>query len=254
MSKISYNLDNKVVLITGGSSGIGLSLALEFLNQKAKVIICGRKEEHLKKAAQILWDHSGLTAIQAHIAREEDVVSMFDRVEKEFGRLDILVNNVGMNLVTPSIVDAKYEQWNKIIDTNLNGTFLCSRSAAGIMKKQRSGKIVSISSIAGRKATPAMGIYGIAKAGMEMMTKVLAAELASYNIQVNAVAPGMVRTEFSEPFWNNEELYKTIIKAIPMGRIAEIKDILDPLLFLCSEGSSFITGETLVVDGGATVI
>lgn len=254
MLKINYGLDNKVVLVTGGSSGIGLDLALELINQNAKVIICGRKDENLMKAEYILGKSENLMTIKAHIAHEDEVQNMFDEIEKRFGRLDILINNVGMNLITPSITETTLVQWNKIIDTNLNGTYLCSRSAARLMKKQNSGKILSISSIAGRKATPTMGIYGIAKAGIEMLTRVLASEMAQFNIQVNAVAPAMVRTEFSELFWSNDDLLKSIISKIPAGRIAETKDIINPVLFMVSSGSSFITGQTLVVDGGSTII
>ena len=122
------------------------------------------------------------------------------------------------------------------------------------MREQKYGKIVNISSLAASRSAPAMGIYGIAKAGIEMMTKVLAQELALFNIQVNAVAPGMVRTAFSEPFWSNEDFYQLIVKTIPMGRIAEPEDVAHPVLFLCSEGAGFITGQTLGVDGGASAI
>jgi 2-deoxy-D-gluconate 3-dehydrogenase len=122
------------------------------------------------------------------------------------------------------------------------------------MRDQKKGKIVSISSIAGRRSAPFMGIYGVAKAGIEMMTKVVAQELAPFNIQVNAVAPCMVKTKFSQPFWSNEELYEQIIKAIPMGRIAEPADVAWPVLFLCSEASNFITGQTVMVDGGSSAI
>jgi NAD(P)-dependent dehydrogenase (short-subunit alcohol dehydrogenase family) len=122
------------------------------------------------------------------------------------------------------------------------------------MREQKTGKIVNVSSIASRKASPGMGIYGIAKAGVEMLTKVLASELAQFNIQVNAVAPSMVRTDFSKPFWSNKELYDLIVKTIPLGRIAEPVDVVHPVLFLASDASNFITGQTIVVDGGVTAI
>jgi NAD(P)-dependent dehydrogenase (short-subunit alcohol dehydrogenase family) len=181
------------------------------------------------------------------------VNNLFDKTIARFGKIDVLINNVGMNMIA-TVSDADPNLWRKIIDTNLTGTFLCSRKAAGVMREQNQGKIVNISSIAARKSSPAMGIYGIAKAGIEMMTKVLAHELAPHNIQVNAVAPGMVRTDFSKPFWSNDEFYQNIVKSVPLGRIAEPVDVANPVLFLCSSGSDFITGQTLVVDGGATVI
>ena len=122
------------------------------------------------------------------------------------------------------------------------------------MRKMEKGKIINISSIAGRKATPGMGIYGIAKAAIEMMTKVLAAELAPFNINVNGVAPAMVRTDFSKPFWSNSDIHNMIVKTIPLGRIAETDDIVHPVLFLASDAASFITGHILVVDGGSTAV
>jgi NAD(P)-dependent dehydrogenase (short-subunit alcohol dehydrogenase family) len=159
-----------------------------------------------------------------------------------------------MNLLTASVPETDLALWQKIIDTNLNGTFLASRRAAKIMKLQGGGRIVNISSIAGRKASPGMGIYGIAKAAVEMLTRVLASELAPFKIMVNAVAPAMVRTDFSKPFWSNKEIHDQIIKGIPLGRIAEPMEIVYPVLFLASDAASFITGQTLVVDGGATAI
>lgn len=253
MSKIWYDLEGKTVVVTGGSRGIGLELARLLLEQKARVVICGRKQEGLDTATSELNAGEDLLAIQAHIAKEEDVENLFDKTIENFGRLDVLINNVGMNIVT-ALVDADFSLWQKIIDSNLSGTFLCSRKAGKIMRDQKKGKIVSISSIAGRRAAPAMGIYGVAKAGIEMMTKVLALELAPFNIQVNAVAPSMVRTKFSQPFWSNKDLYDQIVKAIPLGRIAEPKEVAHAALFLCSEASDFITGQTILVDGGASAI
>ncbi|MCP4629335.1 MAG: SDR family oxidoreductase [bacterium] len=253
MAKLSFNLEDKVFVVTGGSRGIGLEIARLLLNQKARVVICGRKQEGLDEAVRELDGGSRLKTVSAHVAKAEEVDRLFETTMEAFGSIDGLINNVGMNIVT-GVVDADPGLWNKIIDSNLNGTFLCSRKAGQIMRDQKKGKIVSISSIAGRRSAPFMGIYGVAKAGIEMMTKVVAQELAPFNIQVNAVAPGMVRTKFSQPFWSNKELYEQIVKAIPMGRIAEPTDVAWPVLFLCSKASDFMTGQTLMVDGGSSAI
>lgn len=253
MSTTCYSLDGKVVVVTGGSRGIGLELAKNLIEQEARVVICGRKKENLDTAVTEIKAGNDLLAVQAHIAKEEDVNALFETAVKKFGRLDVLINNVGMNLLTGSVADTDLATWQKIIESNLTGTFLCSRKAAAMMKEQRKGKIISISSVAGRKASPGMGVYGIAKAGIEMLTRVLAFELAQFNIQVNAVAPAMVRTNFSKPFWSNEGIHEQIVKSIPAGRIAETGDIVHPILFLCSDVSNYITGQVLMVDGGQTI-
>jgi 2-deoxy-D-gluconate 3-dehydrogenase len=255
MADISYGLEGKVALVTGGSRGIGLEIAKQLLQENAYVVIAARKQDGLEAAVKELGTSERLLALQVHIAKEDQVEQMFNASLERFSKLDILFNNVGMNLLTAAIAETEYLLWQKIIDSNLNGTFLCSRKAAAIMKSHgQGGKIVNISSIAGRKSSPGMGIYGIAKAGIEMMTKVLASELASSNIQVNAVAPGMVRTSFSKPFWSNKQLYEEICKGIPARRIAEISEVVHPALFLASEAAGFITGQTLVVDGGQTIV
>ncbi len=249
-----YNLEERVFVVTGATRGIGLEIAKNLIVQGARVVICGRKEAGIDTAVKELGAGDNVMGIQAHVAREDDVERLFNATMDRFGRLDGLVNNVGMNLLTPSTSETDLGQWNKIIETNLTGAFLCSRKAATIMKKQGHGKIVNISSIAGRKASPGMGVYGIAKAGIEMLTRVLGSELAPFNIQVNAVAPGMVRTDFSRPFWSNEDILEQIVKTIPLGRIAEPIDIVHPVLFLCSDAANYITGHVLVVDGGATIV
>jgi NAD(P)-dependent dehydrogenase (short-subunit alcohol dehydrogenase family) len=253
MPQLSFSLDDKVFVVTGGSRGIGLEIAGLLLNQKARVVICGRKQEGLDAAAAAFKAGDSLKTVQAHVAKSEEVDRLFETAAETFGRIDGLVNNVGMNIAT-GLVDADPGLWNKIIDSNLNGAFLCARKAGQFMRGQKKGKIVSISSIAARRSAPFMGIYGVAKAGIEMLTKVMAQELAPFNVQVNAVAPCMVRTKFSEPFWSNADLYAQIVKTIPLGRIAEPRDVAWPVLFLCSEASDFITGQTLMVDGGASAV
>jgi len=253
MARVSYGLEDKVVVVTGGSRGIGLDLARNLLVQGAKVVICGRKQEGLDTALTELNGADRVIAVTTHIAREADVDRLFSTAKDRFGRVDALVNNVGMNLIA-GLVDAEPAMFNKIVESNLTGTWLCSRRAAQIMREQKAGKIVSITSIAARRAAPFMGIYGIAKAAIEMLTRSLAQELAPFNVQVNAVAPCMVRTGFSQPFWSNEDLLREIVKTIPLGRIAETADVVHPVMFLCSEGAGFITGQTIMVDGGASAV
>jgi NAD(P)-dependent dehydrogenase (short-subunit alcohol dehydrogenase family) len=253
MTDISYGIAGNVMVVTGGSRGIGLDLAKLLLDQDARVVICGRKQEGLDAALAELGGGDRVLAIPAHVAREADVDRLFDQTVERFGRVDALINNVGMNLIA-GVVDAEASLFTKIVESNLTGTWLCSRRAARLMREQKAGKIVSITSIAARRAAPFMGIYGIAKAAIEMMTKTLAQELAPFNIQVNAVAPCMVRTGFSQPFWSNADLLKEIVSTIPMGRIAETADVIHPVMFLCSDGAGFITGQTLMVDGGASAV
>lgn len=254
MKALSYGLENKVVVITGGSRGIGLDLARNFLDQGAKVAICGRKEANLAAAAEKLGCGERLLAVPTHVAHEDEVENLFNTVVRQFGGLDVLVNNVGMNLLTASVTDTDLPVWNKIVEGNLTGTFLCSRRAARVMREKKRGKIVCVSSIAGTRAVPGMGIYGIAKAGIEMLAKVLASELAPFNIQVNAVAPGMVRTDFSKPFWSTPAICEQIVKGIPAGRIAETADLVPIILFLASGHADYITGQTIMIDGGASAI
>jgi NAD(P)-dependent dehydrogenase (short-subunit alcohol dehydrogenase family) len=252
MTKPAFDFTGKVALVTGGSRGLGEAIATALAEQGARVIICGRKQENLDQAAEHFREMGlEVTGKKANVGYGRQVEEMLKMVEETFGRLDILVNNVGMNILTPSVAEAEETLWDKIIQTNLRGTFLVTKAGVRLMKRNGGGKIVNISSIAGRKAAPGMGIYCVAKAGVDMLTQVLAVELAGNNIQVNGVAPCMIKTPFSKPFWSNEGLLKQITQTIPLGRIAETGDVVGSVLFLASHFSDFITGEVLTVDGGS---
>jgi len=252
MTEAAFDFAGKVALVTGGSRGLGASITAALAQRDARVVICGRKQENLDNAIE-RFREMGLEVIGkvANVGHGDQVEAVLQVVEETFGRLDILVNNVGMNILTPSVAEAEEMLWDKIIQTNLRGTFLVTKAGVRLMKKSGGGKIINISSIAARKAAPGMGIYCIAKAGVDMLTRVLGAELARENIQVNGVAPCMVKTSFSKPFWSNEDLLKQIIGTIPMGRIAETGDVVGTVLFLASGLSDFMTGEVLTVDGGS---
>ena len=238
----------KRVLITGGSRGIGLGLARFFVEKQARVAICGRKEANLNQAKASLGGE--VLAVPAHLGKVEDVERLLAAVQGEFEGLDVLINNVGMNIFTPATAEAEVALWDKIMESNLRATFLVCRQAWPLMKKD-GGVIVNVSSVAGLRAAPGMGIYGIAKAGINMLTRVLAKELASYGIRVNAVAPGMVETDFSKPFWGNADILQELLKGIPLGRIARVEDVVQAVSFLASSHSAYLTGEIMALSGGS---
>ncbi len=252
MDKMSLDLSGKVALVTGGSRGLGKAIAIAMARKGADVVICGRKQENLDGAVED-FSQAGLDVMTrvANVGKSDQVTGLFQAIEKRFGKLDILVNNVGMNILTPAVSEAEESLWDKTMETNLKGTYLASSRAVSLMKEAGRGKIINISSIAARRAARGMGIYCVAKAGVEMLTRVLAVELAKDHINVNAVAPSVVKTRFSQPFWSNEDLLNEIVKTIPMGRIAETDDVVGTVLFLASSLSDFITGEVITVDGGA---
>lgn len=252
MNEMNLKLSGKIALVTGGSRGLGKAIAMAMAAKGADVVICGRKQENLDQAVTDFGQKGDrVAAFRANVGSSQEMAGLFQSIEDRFGKLDILVNNVGMNILTPSVAMADEGLWDKIIATNLKGPFLASAKAVPLMRKAGRGKIINISSIAARKAAMGMGIYCVAKAGVEMLTRVLAVELAQDHINVNAVAPCVVRTQFSQPFWSNESLLKEINATIPMGRIAEPDDVVSTVLFLASDLSDFITGEVITVDGGS---
>jgi len=252
MSVPGLSLEGKLAIVTGGRRGIGRAIALAMAEAGADVALCDRVTDDGELAAvaeEIQRLGRRALAVKADVTRKVDVDNLVQVVTGEFGTIDILVNNVAMNIMAP-LLELGEDGWDKVINTDLKGYYLCCQAAGRKMVDRKGGRIINIASTAAMKAAPGMGAYCIAKAGVVMLTRVLALELAQYNIQVNAIAPYMVRTKFSQPLWSDARTLKQIEAEIPLGRLAETKDVIGAVLFLASDASSYITGHTIVVDGG----
>ncbi|MDI6762593.1 MAG: 3-oxoacyl-ACP reductase family protein [Thermodesulfobacteriota bacterium] len=243
-------LKNRVAIVTGGARGIGKAIALTFVREGAKVALVDfDKDGAITLKNEIEQSGGKAVAISCDISKSSEVKAMVDQVKKAFGRIDILVNNAGI-IRRGTIETVTEEDWDRVIEVNLKGTFLCSKAVVETMKEQRCGKIVNVSSIAGKMGdiTSAPG-YGPSKAGIDALTKTLARQLASYGINVNGVSPHAIETEMSAQW--SEERRKEIIASIPLGRLGKPEDVAEAVLFLASDEASFITGEILDVNGGA---
>lgn len=241
---------DRVAIVTGGARGIGKAIALAFAREGARVVLVDVDEEMLETLKNEIKKRKGVAiAASCDITKSAEVKAMVEQVQKAFGRVDILVNNAGI-IRRGTIETITEEDWDKVIEVNLKGTFNCSKAVVETMKQQRYGKIINVSSIAGKMGdiTSAPG-YGPSKAGIDALTKTLARQLAQYGINVNGVAPHAIETEMSAQ-WSPERR-KEIIASIPLGRLGKPEDVADAVLFLASDDASFITGEILDVNGGA---
>jgi 3-oxoacyl-[acyl-carrier protein] reductase len=250
MMRDNMRLKGRVSIVTGGARGIGKAIALTLVREGAKVAIVDFDKERAIALKNELEKNQGVAiAIPCDISKSSDVKAMVDQVIKALSRIDILVNNAGI-IRRGTIETVTEEDWDRVIEVNLKGTFNCSRAVVKTMKSQRYGKIINVSSIAGKMGdiTSAPG-YGPSKAGMDALTKTLARQLAQYGINVNGVAPHAIETEMSAQ-WSAERR-KEIIASIPLGRLGKPEDVAEAVLFLASDEASFITGEILDVNGGA---
>ena len=243
------NLVNKVAIVTGAGRGIGKAIAIALAREGANIIAIDVDIQTAEKVAKEIKSLDRQAwAIQVDVSDSKEVNRMVQLVLKKFKRVDILVNNAAI-IRRGSIEDLKEDDWDRVIDVNLKGAFNCMKAVVGIMKKQRYGKIINISSIAGKIGDLASApCYGASKAGMTCLAKSLARELASYNINVNVVAPHAIKTDMSKEW--SEEKRKSIIADIPLGRLGEPEDVAEAVAFLVSDKAKFITGEVLDVNGG----
>lgn len=250
---MEVSLKGKVALVTGASRGIGKAIALEMARSGADLVIASRKLPDLEKAAEEI-KAAGRKAlpVAAHIGRMEDIQALVSQAVKEFGRIDILVNNAATNPTMDPAINVSERAWDSLMNLNMKGLFFLSQAVARIMKEQGGGAIINIASTAGVQPD-ILPIYSISKAAVIMATKVMAKEWAPFGIRVNTLSPGETRTQFSEALWGNPEILKHILDRTPMKRIAEPEEMAYTAVFLASDQAGYITGQNVLVDGGMTI-
>jgi dehydrogenase/reductase SDR family protein 4 len=250
---MEFSLKNKVVLITGASRGIGEATAIGLAQAGADVAIASRKLPDLEKVAdQIKKTGRKCVPVAAHVGKTEEINNLVKRVLEEFGKIDILVNNAATNPSMAPAIDIDERAWDSIMNLNLKGLFFLSQAVARGMKEKGGGKIINVSSVAG--ITPdILPVYSISKAGVIMATKVMAQQWAPYNIRVNAIAPGLTKTRFSEALWKNPDILQMAMTRTPMARPADPEEMVGAIIYLASDASSYVTGQVIAIDGGSTI-
>jgi NAD(P)-dependent dehydrogenase (short-subunit alcohol dehydrogenase family) len=237
-----------VAIVTGASRGIGRAIALGLARAGAHVTLAARKAPDLEAVAH---EVSGLgrraLAVPGHAGRRADIDRLFEVVQKEFG---ILVNNAATNPVFGPLIDIEEEAWDKIMGLNVKGYLLTAQRAAKQMLAVGKGAIVNVSSAGGLRASPGLGAYSVSKAAVIMLTRVLAKELGPFGVRVNAIAPALVETRFSEVLWNTPEFLQQYLKTTPLGRVGQPEEMAGAVVYLCSDAASYVTGQVLVLDGG----
>jgi NAD(P)-dependent dehydrogenase (short-subunit alcohol dehydrogenase family) len=250
-----FRLDGKVALITGASRGIGQAIAQAYSSSGAKVVLSSRKQAGLDEVAAVIRLAGGeALPLAAHTGDVEAIASLVARAIEAYGGIDILVNNAATNPHFGPIMTSEDSHWQKTLEVNLLGYFHMVKACLPSMQSRGGGKIINIASVAGLQPQTGMGLYSVSKAGVLMLTRVLAAELAGDNIQVNAIAPGFVKTKFSSVLWQTPQIYEQVKGLIPQGRMAETSELTGIALYLASAASSFTTGAVFVVDGGQTAV
>lgn len=250
----TIDLSGKVAIITGASRGIGQSIAEQYAQAGAKVVLASRKQDALDEVAASIKENGGeALAIAAHTGKKETLKELVDKTVEAYGKVDILVNNAATNPHFGQLLDAEDSMWQKTLEVNVMGNFWLCQNVVPVMRENGGGNIINVASINGIRPGSMQGIYSATKAAVISLTKTLSLELASDNIRVNAIAPGLVQTKFAAAIWTNEALLKMIQERTPLGRMGQPDEIAAIALWLASDLASFATGETFVIDGGLTI-
>jgi NAD(P)-dependent dehydrogenase (short-subunit alcohol dehydrogenase family) len=251
MTQPDFSLDGKVALITGGSRGIGKATALGFARAGADVAIASRTLPDLEIVAdEIRGLGRKALPVAAHVGKLEQIQNLVQTVHKEFGRIDILVNDAGTSPALSGMLDIEERLWDSIMNLNLKGLVFLSQAVARIMK-EHGGTIINVASVDGYMHEPNIGVYSISKAAVVQATKIMAEEWAKYNIRVNSIAPGHIHTRLGDSIFEAMPEYKKVfLDRVPMGRIGNPDEIVGAMIYLASDASSYVTGTTVVVDGG----
>ena len=249
---ISY--ENKVALVTGASSGMGLATAQAFAEAGAAVVLADVKDEAVRKAAeQLISEGHRALAIPCDVSNDAQVEAMVERTVAEFGRLDAAFNNAGVMAKIAPTVESTLEEFDRVTHVNLRGVWSCMKHELRQMERQGSGAIVNCSSIGGLTGDPGIPAYTASKHGVIGLTRTAALEYAAKGIRVNAVCPGTIDTAFARAAFENEKEFEALSKSLPIRRIGKPEEIASVVLWLCSQGASYVVGHAVVVDGGQTV-
>jgi NAD(P)-dependent dehydrogenase (short-subunit alcohol dehydrogenase family) len=253
--KQTFDLTNKVAVITGASKGIGEGIARIFAEYGAKVVISSRKQADLDELANEISKDTGaeVIGIAAHAGEIDQLKNLVDKTVERFGGIDILVNNAATNPVYGPSLDCPDTAFDKIMQVNVKAPFELSKYVHPILKSRGGGSIINISSIAGFTPDPGLGIYSVSKASLNMLTKVLAKEWGQDGIRVNAICPGLIKTKFSQALWENEKTLAHFTKRLPIARMGEVEEIAPMALYLASNASAYTTGTLFSVDGGTVI-
>jgi NAD(P)-dependent dehydrogenase (short-subunit alcohol dehydrogenase family) len=247
----TFDLSGKIAIVTGGGRGIGRAIALGLAGAGASVVVTSRTQREIEAVVEeVQKSGAKALAVVTDLTVNDQLESLVQATVKKFGKIDILVNNAARSFLR-SLMDLREDGWDKVFNTNVKAVWLLSRLVARKMMEQKSGRIINITTVGAEKAELGMAAYGCSKAALKMLTRCMAREWAQFGIQVNAVGPGLTKTDFSKPIWSNPEVAKHVSAAIPMGRLAEPEEIVGSVLFLASDAARFITGHSIYVDGGA---